>query len=168
MRAPSGPDADIVARSGNHISGQGKLANELKTSLGALRRDIDGHVSPRLLTFFSTDTPTTSSTGFMHPWFYPAAYTSTERVILLPSACTARNLYARVRTVGSGTGSLLVTVLRNGANTSLTTTFKAVAAGGNNRRDTVRFEAGDYISVSVGDIGTVTSPVDLTVSLEVY
>ena len=158
-----------MARSGNHISGQDKRANELKTALGALRRDVDGKHQPRILTFFSTTTPTTNTTGYLHPWFYAGVYeTVAGRGIVMPFAGKLRNMYARVRTVGTGSGSLRLTVRRNNADTSLVVLFPVVAAGGNNRRDTVEFEAGDLISVSVYDVGSTTSPADIHVSLEAY
>ena len=152
-----------------HISGRDKRTDEIKTVVSGLRRDIASKATPRIITFFSVTTPTTNATGYLHPWFYPGNYeTVSGRGIVLPSDCTVRNMYARVRTVGAGSGSLKLTVRRNNANTSLVLSFPSLGTGGNNRRDAVTFEAGDLISVAVLDVGTVTSPADLMVSLEVY
>lgn len=50
-RATGTPVGAIVARSGNFISGRDKRADELKTALGAIRRDLDKATGRQVLTF---------------------------------------------------------------------------------------------------------------------
>lgn len=159
-----------VARSGNYVSGRDKRADELKTALGAIRRDVDGAVTPRILNFCAADmTPT--ETRYLAPWFSLDAAPTTERFLLLPSNCRARNLYVRFRTAGtsaSADGVVVVTVRRNGTATDLSVKLPVTGVGASNRANKVTFEAGDRISISVADTGTIdTSPVDITAALEV-
>lgn len=159
-----------MARSGNFISGLDKRADELKTALGGLRRDVDGAVAPRIINFAAADM-TPGATRYLAPWFSTAAAPTTERFILLPANCRARNLYVRFRTAGtsaSADGIVVVTVRRNGSATSLVVKLPVTGVGASNRSDKITFEAGDRISISVADTGTIdTSPVDITAALEV-
>ncbi len=167
MRA-TGRAEDSVARSGNYISGLDKRADEIKTALGGIRRDLDSAKSKTMLTFFADDTDNTAAAvRFMLPWFeVGSASVSESSAILLPFDCTIRRLFMRW-SPGTGGGSLTVTVRRNGSDTSLYTTIPVVAEGGNNTTSSAVFEAGDLISLKLVTNATVTaSPTALYGALE--
>lgn len=167
MKATGGLVRDTVARSGNYISGRDKRADEVKTALGALRRDMDS-ISRGRTVHFSAENMTGGGTVYLLPWYSTAAGSATERWVLLPGGRIARNLYVWWATPGTGSGSVVLTVRRNGEDTSLSVTVPVEGTSGSNRSDAVRFEAGDRMSIKVTDIGTVTgSPDQLSAALEV-
>ena len=91
---------------------------------------------------------TTSYFGFGDTAAF-ATEASAETV--LPTASTVRNLYVRTTTAQPGTGTMVVTVRKNGAGTTLTVTIAAGAAAGNFSDTTNSFTvaAGDRIAVQV-------------------
>lgn len=162
-----------MARSGNYISGRDKRADEVKTALGAIRRDLDAVVAPRLITF-NCDTTTGGTPEFMWPWQAATlASVATELFIYVPTACIAKNMLLAWRTAGTGTGSMTATVRRNLADTSLLATKSPVGAAAAgpvfNRSNVVQYEAGDKLGIKLTTAGTFTaSPTDIWVSLELY
>lgn len=95
------------------------------------------------------------------------ALTGYESVTVVPFACKLSGIRVWFPTVGVGTGSLVFTVRRNGADTSLTATVKAVGQEAAESGSVV-LEAGDRVSVKVATTGSVTThPDPVQVSLEV-
>ncbi len=78
-----------------------------------------------------------------------AATTHAMGESVLPIAGTVRNL--RVTATPHGSGSIVVTVLRNGATTPVSCTIAAPATDCSDSLDTQGFVAGDRITVSVGN-----------------
>ncbi len=157
-----------MARSGSYISGRNKLTDEVKTALSGLRRDLDGVPSGRLINFCS-ESMTGGSTVYLHPWHSTAAGSATERWTLVPFACTARGMYVWCETAGTGSGTVIYTVRRNSADTSLVVKIPATGTSGQNTIDSIKFEPGDRISVKVTDSGTVSaSPDMLSVTIGIY
>jgi hypothetical protein len=75
----------------------------------------------------------------------------------MPAACTAQNLY--VWTIGSqnGSGSVVITFRKGGANTALAVTVAAGAAGGtySDTTDTVAVNAGDLVDYQITNNATI-------------
>lgn len=169
----TGRDELTVARSGSFISGRDKRSDEIKTALGALRRDLDGKAVPQLVVFNSdTHSLTAGAARFMFPWRGTAITGTAEPFIVLPTACTARNLGLTWRVAGTGTGTITATLRREFADTSLTTVKKPATSDDMqavfNRSDRVKFDAGDRVSVKLVTTGTISaSPTDITVVFEV-
>jgi hypothetical protein len=74
--------------------------------------------------------------------------TSSEAGQLVLRACTAKNFIVRTATAQPGTGSLVLTVRKNGVDTALVITIAAGGAAGNysNTVNSVSFAAGDRIA----------------------
>lgn len=106
--------------------------------------------------FFDPGTTTTSSTN------------EAARAIIVPRAGVLRNLYLRITTTQPASGTLVVTVRVNGANTALTFTIpvNATAAVFSNLVNTVNVNAGDIISVQVQNNAAGTSGAIGAISLE--
>lgn len=162
-----------MARSGNVVGSRDKRSGELKTAIGALRRDLDGLVVPQLVVF-NSDTHSTSAGAerFMFPYRGTSVTGTAEPFIVFPTACVARNLGLTWRVAGTGTGTITATLRREFADTSLSVVKKPATSDNKravfNRSDKVKFEAGDRVSVKLVTTGTITaSPTDITVVFEV-
>ena len=74
------------------------------------------------------------------------------RVFVVPTSGTVKNLYVRTFTAQPATGSLVLTVRKNGADTALTITVPASSAANKTSSDTVNsfaVSAGDRISMKI-------------------
>lgn len=155
-----------MARSTRFIAARDKRSDEIKTALSGIRNDLDT-AKQRCLVHFGADSTATGAVRYACPWQDTAAATSTERVIVLPFACTAQRLFV-FWTAGTGSGSLATIVRRNGTDTSLVATGTVIGVQARNRQEKVTFEEGDRLSVKFSPSGTVTgSPTFISVSLEV-
>jgi len=88
-----------------------------------------------------------------------------SRIFVVPYACTMRNFYVRIFAAQPGTGSLVFTLRKNLADTSVVVTIAAGSAAGteaNSGVTTATFAAGDDCSIKVvnnaiGTSGTVNN-----------
>lgn len=113
-------------------------------------------VSANTTAFYDPGTTSTSSTN------------EAARAIVVTRAGVLRNLYLRITTSQPATGSLVVTVRVNGANTAITFTIpaSATAAVFSNLLNTVNVNAGDIISVQVQNNASASSGAVGAISLE--
>lgn len=92
---------------------------------------------------------------------YSNGLASTEvGTVITPIAFTAKNLYVYLRTAQTATGSIVITLRKNGVDTALTTTIAAGSLQLTTHTDlvnSVAFTAGDLISFSLVNNGTATS-----------
>lgn len=154
-----------MARSGSFIGGRTKRDNEVKTALSGVRNELD-RLKPRMVFQFTCQTTDLTLTRRLLPWWETQNASVTETFILLPFACEVKSLFIFWDTVGTGSGSLKFTVKRNQETTSLVTTVPVVGTQGF-EYGSVRFEAGDRLSVEVVPVGTVTaSPTWIYASME--
>jgi hypothetical protein len=113
-------------------------------------------VSANSTVFYDPGTTTTNSTN------------EAARAIVVTRAGVLRNLYVRITTTQPATGSLVVTVRVNGANTSLVITIAAgsIPAVFSNLVNTVNVNAGDIISVQIQNNASASSGAIGAISLE--
>ena len=104
---------------------------------------------------------TVAASSTRYTTVYKDGLASTEiGTIIVPTSFTASSLYVYLRTSQTGTGSMVVTVRKNGANTDLTVTISAGSAGATIHTDlvnSVSFVAGDLLSIGMVNNGTATS-----------
>lgn len=100
----------------------------------------------------------------------PDGGTENQRDFPLPFSGTAKNFYFITSTTQSGTGSLVLTVRKNGADTSIVITIAAGSAAGtfSNTSDTASFTAGDTLAVKVTNNASVNSAAYNGASLAFY
>lgn len=82
------------------------------------------------------------------------------RIFVVPYACTMKNFYVRIFSAQSVTGSLVLTLRNNAADTSVVVTIAAGSAAGtevNSGSTSATFVAGDNCSIKVSNNGTVNS-----------
>lgn len=96
--------------------------------------------------------------------FYTFPYLSTAQFAVggfnVPEAGTMKNLYVRLSSAQPATGSLVITVQKNLADTALTVTIAAGTAGGTTHSDTthtVAWNAGDILTFKVRNNATSAS-----------
>lgn len=88
--------------------------------------------------------------------------TETNRNAVVPYAFTAKNLYVRTKDAQPAAGSLVITLMKNGAATAVTLTIAAAAGAGTftDLVNTVDYAAGDTISLRiVNNDGATTSAI---------
>ena len=85
--------------------------------------------------------------------------TENARITLIPQACTISRMYFATATTQPASGSLVVTLRKNNADTSLTITIAAgsVANYFNDTTNSVSFSAGQYASIKFQNNATGTS-----------
>lgn len=102
-----------------------------------------------------------ASTTTYAPIFGQTTFNATEanRQMIMPFYGTASNLYVRITGAQSGTGSLVVTVIKNGVATTLTCTIAAGSGTGtfSDTSNSFTFVAGDRITVQFKNNATATS-----------
>lgn len=115
----------------------------------------------------SNATVAASTTNYLNPT-YLGIIASAGRNIVIPVACTIRNLYFITNSTQPASGSFVITVLKNNAATSLTVTITAGAAA-NTFSDTshsVSFSAGDTCTIELKNNATGASAAAANASLE--
>lgn len=100
----------------------------------------------------STTTYSTLTGGSMNP-------TENYRLTLIPQTCTISRMYFSTLTTQSATGSLVVTLRKNNADTALTLTVAAGSVAGtfSDTTNSVSFTAGQNASVKLQNNATATS-----------
>jgi hypothetical protein len=100
-----------------------------------------------------------SSTRFFSIGGGTGSATESAIEIKIITACTFTGLGIRTSTAQSGTGSLVVTLRKNGANTAITFTIAAGSAAGyfSDIANSVSFAAGDTICIACVNNATATS-----------
>jgi hypothetical protein len=100
----------------------------------------------------------------------PDSGTENQREFPLPFSGTAKNYYFITSTTQSGTGSLVLTIRKNGADTSIVITIAAGSAAGtfSNTSNTASFTAGDTLAVKVTNNASVNSAAYNGASLAFY
>jgi hypothetical protein len=100
-----------------------------------------------------------SSTRFFSIGGGTGSTTESAIEIKIITACTFTGLGIRTSTAQSGTGSLVVTLRKNGANTAITFTIAAGSAAGyfSDISNSVSFAAGDTICIACVNNATATS-----------
>jgi len=85
--------------------------------------------------------------------------TENARITIMPQACTISRMYFATATTQPASGSLVVTLRKNNADTSLTITIAAgsVANFFNDTTNSVSFTAGQYASIKFQNNATATS-----------
>lgn len=83
------------------------------------------------------------------------------RIMVMPYACTLKNFYVRMFSLQSATGSLVFTLRKNQADTSVVVTIAAGSAAGTEANsgniNSATFAAGDDCSIKVVNNATATS-----------
>lgn len=89
--------------------------------------------------------------------------TESTRQMLIPTACTLRNFYARTSSTQDSSGALVLTLRVNGADTGVVVTVPADAAAGifSDTTHTASVSAGDLLSFSLSNAAGATSAVVL-------
>lgn len=101
-----------------------------------------------------------SATSYAQPYMGNSFNnTQTNRQLTIKVAGTAQSLYVRTSTTQSGTGNLVITVMKNGSPTAITLTITAGSVAGTftDLVNTVAFAAGDLISYQMANGATATS-----------
>jgi hypothetical protein len=85
--------------------------------------------------------------------------TENARITLMPQACTLSRLYFATATTQPASGSLVLTLRKNNADTALTLTVAAGSAANffNNTANSVSYTAGQYASIKFQNNATGTS-----------
>lgn len=96
--------------------------------------------------------------------------TENNRSISIPFACTIKNLYIRTSNTQSATGSLVITIRNNTADTTVTTTIAAGAVAGTftDLVNSFTAAAGDLLSIKLVNNATATSANILSASIGMY
>ena len=105
-------------------------------------------------------TLTNGVTNYVAPFFGNSSNaTESNRQISVKVATTCSRLYIRTSSAQPGTGSLVVTVRKNGADTAITLTITAGGAAGTftDLVNTVSFAAGDLLSIKIVNNASSTS-----------
>jgi len=97
---------------------------------------------------------TNAAQRYLHPEYSDSTVSTTAIEWDVPVAFTVTNMSVRVNTAGTGTGSLVYTLYRNSAATSITCTVLATATSGSTT-GSVSFAVGDRISLVVQATGTI-------------
>ncbi len=100
----------------------------------------------------------------------PDSGTENQREFPLPVGGTAKNFYFTTTTAQSGTGSLVLTIRKNGADTAIVITIAAGSAAGqfSDTTNTESFAVGDTLSVKVTNNASVNSAAYNGASLAFY
>lgn len=108
------------------------------------------------------------STTVYAQWFFGSSFQANEtnRQIQAVFAGTIKNLYVRTSTAQSGTGSLVVTLRNNTADTTVTLTIAAGAAAGTftDLVNSFTVAAGDDLSIKIVNNATATSATILEIT----
>jgi hypothetical protein len=94
----------------------------------------------------------------------------TNKIIVAPADCTLSKFYVRIYTFQPATGSLILTIRKNQADTAVVTTIAAGSSGGteaNSGTTSVAFSAGDDISIKAVNNATSNSGRVLSLSCQV-
>jgi len=116
----------------------------------------------------SVGASTTLYTNFLGTSFVAIA-NENARQLIMPENCTLSRLYFRTLNTQSATGSLVITVRKNGVDTALVITIPAgsVANTFSNTTNSISFSAGDFSSVKVQNNATATSAQTASISIMV-
>lgn len=90
--------------------------------------------------------------------------------IIAPTSFTASSLYVYVRTSQTASGTLTITLRKNGADTSLQAVVSAGASANTSHTDlthSVSFAPGDLLSLSIVNAGTSTSAIISSISFKI-
>lgn len=116
----------------------------------------------------SVGASTTLYTNFLGTSFVAIA-NENARQLIMPENCTLSRLYFRTLNTQSATGSLVITVRKNGVDTALVITIPAgsVANTFSNTTNSISFSAGDFSSVKVQNNATAPSAQTASISIMV-
>lgn len=106
------------------------------------------------------NTVNASTTTYFQPFLGSSANaTETNRQAVMPTPGTAKGLYVRTKNTQTATGSLVITVRNNAANTSIVVTIAAGSVAGtySDTSNNFSYSAGDKLSFQVQNNGTATS-----------
>ena len=149
----------------------GKVATNAVTSteLGYLsgvtsniQTQLDGKTSVARSFMAVNQNATVVGSGTTYGSFILSGFNVAEsaRIFVVPYACTMRNFYVRIFAAQPATGSLVFTLRKNLADTSVVVTIAAGSAAGteaNSGATTATFAAGDDCSIKVVNNATGTS-----------
>jgi hypothetical protein len=129
----------------------------VSTSKSFLTGSLDAFISASTTTYI-----TFGSTAFIT--------IETNKIIVAPADCTLSKFYVRIYTFQPATGSLILTIRKNQADTAVVTTIAAGSSGGteaNSGATSVAFSAGDDISIKAVNNATSNSGRVLSLSCQV-
>ena len=149
----------------------GKVATNATTSteLGYLsgvtsniQTQLDGKTSVARSFMAVNQNATVVGSGTTYGSFILSGFNVAEsaRIFVVPYACTMRNFYVRIFAAQPATGSLVFTLRKNLADTSVVVTIAAGSAAGteaNSGATTATFVAGDDCAIKVVNNATATS-----------
>lgn len=145
--------------------------------------DINKPIST--LTQAALDTKITTAKSFMHGlhgatvgassttyaiFGTPAFNAERARIFVVPNACTVSKMYVRIFAAQPATGSLVITLRKNGVDTSVVTIIAAGTAldsEANSGATSVTFAAGDDMSIKLVNNATTTSATVHNISIMV-
>lgn len=90
--------------------------------------------------------------------------------IIAPTSFTASSLYVYIRTSQTASGTLTITLRKNGADTSLQAVVSAGSSANTSHTDlthSVSFAAGDLLSLSIVNSGTSTSAIISSITFKI-
>jgi hypothetical protein len=150
--------------------GSGKVAANTVTSteLGYLsgvtsniQSQLDGKASvSRSFMGVNQNATVAASTTTYGTFIYSSLGTELARIFVVPYACTMKNFYVRLFAVQPGTGSLVMTLRKNQADTAVVVTIAAGSAANteaNSGSTSATFAAGDDCSIKFVNNATGTS-----------
>lgn len=98
----------------------------------------------------------TGTSVYLSPNGGTASTTESSASVPIPRSGTLKNLYVKCVTNSLGTGSLVITVYKNGVATALSTSMGVGVTSNADTTNTVSITAGDTISVNLNNTGTGT------------
>jgi hypothetical protein len=155
----------LVSDGGGKVAVAATTSNEIGYLSGVtsnIQTQLDGKTSVARSFMAVNQNATVVGSGTTYGSFILSGFNVAEsaRIFVVPYACTMRNFYVRIFAAQPATGSLVFTLRKNLADTSVVVTIAAGSAAGteaNSGATTATFAAGDDCSIKVVNNATGTS-----------
>jgi hypothetical protein len=171
------PSTALVSNGGGKVASSAVTTTELGRLVGVtndIQTQLDAKANSGSGTSFQTGTfagATVALSSTVFSTLTGGTFSGTEnaRITIIPQACTISRMYFATATAQPASGSLVLTLRKNNADTSLVITIAAGSAANffNNTANSVSFSAGQYASIKFQNNATATSAQANAVSLMV-
>jgi hypothetical protein len=161
------PSTALVSNGGGKVASSAVTTTELGRLVGVtsdIQTQLDAKANTGTGTSFQTGSfggATVGASSTVYGTLTGGTLTGTEnaRITIMPQACTISRMYFATATTQPASGSLVLTLRKNNADTVLVITIAAGSAANffNNTANSVSFTAGQYASIKFQNNATATS-----------
>lgn len=169
--SPAGVYGDLVnflrCERGNNLRFLAERRGAITSTYSAWSCEVRGDNNEGILGVTTNGYSTPLSSTVYLPVFGSSGETMGRSQFVVPLGCTFKNLWIKTGTAQSGTGSLVITVFKNGVATALTKTIAASSAIGiyTDLTNTVTFSAKDTITFQLTNNATAGAATILCIML---